>query len=244
MSFRRVVRLPQAADVADLVAERLLELILDLQTKKDSVHVCLTGGQTANLVYERFAELAATSELDARKLHLWWTDECFVAATDPARYSLQAIERLARTIPINSSHIHMMAAKDGRKDSHESAEVYENELGDVAFDVTLLGIGKDGHCASLFPDVPAFANPGTRLVMGVEDSPLPPPERISLTLNALNRSRSVWFMAMGETKARAVAAALNGEDVPAARVQGERSTLWFLDDQAAGELPKQFRCEL
>lgn len=243
--YTRVVRMPEPLDVADVVAERLLERIVELQATRDSVHVCLTGGQTANAMYERFADLAATSDLDATKLHLWWSDERFVAATDPERNSLQAIERLARTIPIHSAHIHMMAAKDGRKDAHESASVYEQELDDTRFDVTLLGLGADGHCASLFANHPSFDLTTTRLVIGVEDSPREPSERISLTFGALNRSREVWFLATGERKAEAAAACLDGDlERPASHVHGERANVWFLDEAAAGHLPPQFRCEL
>ncbi|NLE96716.1 MAG: 6-phosphogluconolactonase [Propionibacterium sp.] len=242
--YTRVVRLPGAQDVVDLVAERLVSTIVDLQARQGDVHICLTGGQTANAMYEVFADLAATSDIDATKLHFWWGDERFVPATDPARNSLQAIERLARTIPIHSAHIHMMAAQDGRKDSHESASVYENELGNTRFDVTLMGLGEDGHCASIFQDHPSFDST-SRLVIGVEDSPKPPSDRITLTFNAINRSTDVWFLATGGAKAGALAAVLGGDDtLPATHVRGRRGTVWFVDEQAAGALPEQFRCEL
>lgn len=241
--YRRVVQVPAAADVANLVAEQLLELILERQQTSERVDICLTGGNAANAMYERFAELSVDAGMDTSKLHFWWGDERFVAATDPDRNSLQAVERLARTIPIHEMHIHMMAAKDGRKDSHECAEEYERELGDTRFDLVLLGIGEDGHCASLFPDHPSFDSTN-RLVIGVEDSPKPPEERISLTLNALNRTDRVWFLATGPVKAEAVAAALaDDETLPAAHVHGDHSTLWFIDDEAAGRLPEPFSCE-
>lgn len=242
--YTRVVRLPKPRDVVHLVAERLLENIVELQAKQGEVHICLTGGTTANAMYEVFAELAATSEIDATRLHFWWGDERFVPATDPARNSLQALERLARTIPIHSAHIHMMAAQDGRKDSHESASVYENELGNTEFDITLMGLGTDGHCASIFHDHPSF-EPTNRLVIGVEDSPRPPSDRITLTFNALNRSQYVWFLATGEQKAKALQAVLGGdESLPATHVQGRRGTIWFVDEQAASALPQQYKCEV
>lgn len=242
--YTRVVRLPEAHDVASLVAERLLDVIVGLQAKQGDVNICLTGGDTANAMYEVFADLAATSDIDATRMHFWWGDERFVPATDPARNSLQAIERLARTIPINSAHIHMMAAQDGRKDSHESASVYESELGNTHFDITLMGLGTDGHCASIFQDHPSF-EPTNRLVIGVEDSPKPPSERITLTFNALNRSTHVWFLATGRQKAKALAAVLDGDpSLPATHVRGEQGTLWFVDEEAASALPEMFRCEI
>ncbi len=240
--FTRVVRLKDAADVSRVVAERLLARMIDLQGKQDTVHICLTGGNAANAVYEELATLVEGSELDASRLQLWWGDERFVPATDPERNSQQAISRLARTVSIKSADTHMMAAKDGRKDSHESAAEYEAELGDTSFDITLLGIGEDGHVASIFPNHPSFEVTG-RAVIGVEDSPKEPTERISLTIPTLNRADEVWMMATGEAKAAAVARSLSGdESVPGAHVQGRVATYWFLDAGAAAGLPAQYAC--
>ncbi|HHT13739.1 MAG TPA: 6-phosphogluconolactonase [Propionibacterium sp.] len=240
--FTRVVRLKDAADVSRVVAERLLARMIDLQGKQDTVHICLTGGNAANAMYEELATLVEGSELDASRLQLWWGDERFVPATDPERNSQQAISRLARTVSIKSADTHMMAAKDGRKDSHESAAEYEAELGDTSFDITLLGIGEDGHVASIFPNHPSFEVTG-RAVIGVEDSPKEPTERISLTIPTLNRADEVWMMATGEAKAAAVARSLSGdESVPGAHVQGRVATYWFLDAGAAAGLPAQYAC--
>lgn len=240
--YTRVVRLCDADDVSTTVAGLLLERLLELQASQPIVHVCLTGGDTANAMYEKFAELADGSELDASKLQLWWGDERFVPATDPARNSLQAITRLARTISIKSADTHMMAAADGRKDPHESAAEYEAELGSTTFDITLLGIGKDGHVASLFPNHPS-SEPTSRAVIGVTDSPKEPSERISLTAGSLNRSHEVWYLATGTGKAHAVSATLEGDPLlPGSQIKGDVATVWFLDQAAAEELPAQYTC--
>ncbi|MFT3889534.1 MAG: 6-phosphogluconolactonase [Arachnia sp.] len=242
--YTRVARLASEAEVADVMAARLLARIIELQQSQPLVHLCLTGGDAANAMYERLADLADGSQLDASKLQLWWGDERFLPATDPGRNSLQAISRLARTVSINSAHTHMMAAKDGRKDSHESAAEYEAELGDTRFDITLLGIGRDGHIGSIFPHHPSF-EPTSRAVIGVEDAPKEPAERISLTLPTLNRSDEVWFIANGEEKAEAVAGALAGdESLPAAHVRGSEATFWFIDEDAASCLPAHYVCAL
>ena len=240
--YTRVVRLDDALDVSIVVATRLLDRLIELQRSQPIVHLCLTGGDEANAMYAIFADLAKDSELDASKLQLWWGDERFVPATDPARNSLQAVSRLARTVSIKSADTHMMAAKDGRKDSHESAAEYEAELGGTTFDIMLLGIGADGHVGSIFPGHPSF-EPTTRSVIGVTDSPKAPSERITLTLPTLNRSDEVWFLATGEAKAEAVAATLeHDETLPAAHVHGRVVTYWFLDEAAAGQLPAQYSC--
>ncbi len=108
-----------------------------------------------------------------------------------------------------------------------------------AFDVVLLGLGPDGHCASLFP-----GPPGTRVtdasVIGVRDSTKPPPDRLSLTFPALDAAREIWFIASGDGKADAVARALGGaprEEVPSAGPHGTERTLWLLDRAAAAHLP-------
>lgn len=242
--YRRIVRLADPAEVADVVARRLLERIVELQNKRGVVHICLTGGRTANKMYERFADLVSDSGLDARKLQLWWGDERFIPATDPDRNSLQAVTRLARTVKIESADIHMMPAQDGRADSHQCAAEYETELGDTVFDVTLLGIGPDGHVGSIFPDHPSF-DPTSRTVIGVTDAPKPPSERISLTLAAMNRSDEIWIITTGNDKADAVARALSGDmSLPAAHLAARSSNYWFLDEEAAAELPEPYDCAL
>jgi 6-phosphogluconolactonase len=109
----------------------------------------------------------------------------------------------------------------------------------------MLGMGPDGHVASLFPGHPAL-DVDDRIAVAVRDSPKPPPERISLSFSALNRSRSVWFLVTTEEKAEAADLAIRGadvHDVPAAGVRGRDETVWFLDAAAARrlDLPREGR---
>ena len=107
------------------------------------------------------------------------------------------------------------------------------------FDVCLLGVGEEGHTASVFPDSPAV-HEKQRTVVAVRDCPKPPPTRVSLTLPAIRRSTQVWLMTTGEAKADAIAAALGGAtevDIPAAGARGQQRTLWLLDRAAAAKLP-------
>jgi hypothetical protein len=106
------------------------------------------------------------------------------------------------------------------------------------FDVHLLGMGGEGHINSLFPHTAAIRET-RRLVVGVPDSPKPPPQRITLTLPAVQRSREVWLVVSGAEKADAVAAAVGGadpDDVPAAGAKGRDATVWLLDEEAASKL--------
>ena len=117
-----------------------------------------------------------------------------------------------------------MPASDGGLDLDEAAEAYDSELGDTTFDICLLGMGPDGHVASIFPEHPSSYEQGR--VIAVRSSPKPPPERISLTLEVINASAEVWFIVSGEDKAGAAKMALLGTgsvQVPAAGVAGASS---------------------
>ncbi len=141
-----------------------------------------------------------------------------------------------------------MPASDEADDAESAAERYaawlrqatrpEDHADVPAFDVLLLGIGPDGHTASLFPGQPAVYD--ERTVVAVHGSPKPPPTRLTLTFDAINAAQEVWMVAAGEEKAAPVAMALGGAgrvQVPAAGVQGRRRTLWLLDAAAAARIP-------
>ena len=132
-----------------------------------------------------------------------------------------------------------MGASDGGADLDKAADNYATQLGGVDLDICLLGMGPDGHVASIFPEHPSSYATGQ--VIGVRSSPKPPLERISLTLELINRSHEVWFVVSGSDKAAATKMALMGAgpvQVPAAGVSGTARTLWLLDRDAAAQLPR------
>jgi 6-phosphogluconolactonase len=135
----------------------------------------------------------------------------------------------------------MPSTDDAFADVDEAATAYGNLMrahGSDAFELVMLGMGPDGHVASLFPGFPQL-DVDDRIAVGVTGSPKPPPQRISLTFAALNRTRAVWFLVSGSGKADAVAHALGGADrhqIPAAGVHGHEETLWLLDEAAASRL--------
>jgi 6-phosphogluconolactonase len=143
----------------------------------------------------------------------------------------------------------MPARGDTCRRPEESAEAYAAELARAArpedhgpvptFDLVVLGMGPDGHVASLFPGHPAVYEEGA--VVGVRGAPKPPPERVTLTLSSINVARQVWLVVTGEDKAKAVRMALSGAgpvQIPAAGVAGRSQTLWLLDRAAASALPR------
>lgn len=222
--------------LVDGAAHRLVDRLVAVQAEQSVAQVCLTGGRIANRIYARVAELIPGSALDGSRIELWWGDERFVPTDSPDRNAQSALTSLAATTTLDSSRVHPMPAADGNVSIEDHAARYAAELGDTVFDVCLLGVGPDGHVASLFPDHPS-SEPSTSRVIAVHDSPKPPPERISVTMEVINRSREVWFLVSGADKASAVAAALDGDQrLPAARAHGSGATVWLIDEAAASQV--------
>lgn len=226
-----------ADEVMEALSARLLTRLTEIQRAGEVPQVALTGGRIATLAYGRLASEGRNAAVDWSRVELWWGDERFVSADDDDRNDLSALNVLA-TLPLNPDRIHRMPARDAGSDLDAAAAAYGQELGATVFDVCLLGMGPDGHVASIFPEHPS-AHAGGR-VIAVRGAPKPPPERISLTLDVLNRSTEVWFVVSGADKAGAARLALMGAgpvQVPAAGVSGEERTLWLLDREAARQLP-------
>jgi 6-phosphogluconolactonase len=237
------------ADTDNLVAEagdRLVLAIVAAIAARGQAYIVLTGGGTGVKLLKHIGEHGGA--IDWSAVHLFWGDERYVPEADDERNEKQAREALLDHIDIPARNVHAIAASDGEfgSDMDAAAVAYENVLAanapdgepTPAFDVHLLGMGGEGHINSLFPHTPAVLEK-TRLVVGVEDSPKPPPRRITLTLPAVNRSREVWFVVSGDEKADAVAAAVGGAEaveVPAAGAVGTEQTVWLLDSAAASKL--------
>ncbi|MGE2719992.1 6-phosphogluconolactonase [Mycolicibacterium celeriflavum] len=241
-----VERYPDTAALVTAAGDRLVAAIVDAIDKRGSAQIVLTGGGSGTGLLKRVAE--KSERIDWSKVHLYWGDDRFVPEDDDERNYKQAREALLDRIDIPSENVHPMAASGAQfgDDLDAAAADYESVLaanagdGEPApvFDVHLLGMGGEGHINSLFPHTPAVRE-SERLVVGVEDSPKPPPRRITLTLPAVRRSREVWLVVSGEAKADAVAAAIGGadaDDIPAAGAVGREATVWLLDEAAASKL--------
>lgn len=228
-----------ATALTDGIAERLVSTIAAVQASGRTPQLCLTGGRIATAVYQRLGVDGLRAEgVDWADVAWWWGDERFVGADSEDRNDVPALRALA-PLGIAPHLVHRMPADDQPVGLDDAAAAYAAELGDTVFDVCLLGVGPDGHVASLFPDHPssdAGAGAGARAI-AVRDSPKPPPDRISLSLEVINASAEVWFCVSGADKADAVGWARTGSrDVPAGHVQGVARTLWLVDEAAATEL--------
>ena len=238
----QVVRYADAAELAERTAARLLATLIEQQVGEHVVQVCLTGGRIAHEVYARLGEIVTDSDLDPSRLELWWGDERFVPTDDPERNAGPTLALLAGNFALDPARTHPMPSADGVIDAGASAATYAKELGETQFDLCLLGLGPDGHVASIFPNHPS-SEPTTQPVIGVSEAPKAPAERISLTIPTLNASRQVWFLVSGAEKSNALARSLAGDtSLPAARVAGRERTLWLVDQPAATELP-YFDCQ-
>lgn len=235
---------PDAETLATAVAGELLSRLADLQDAGTEPTIGLTGGTIADAVHRELARLTPGSAVDWTKVSIWFSDERFVAADSPDRNVGQA--RAAFLDAVGATQVHAMPSTSEAADVHAGAAAYGEEVrahGAGGFDVLMFGVGPDGHVASLFPGHPALGATDA-IAVGVTDSPKPPPERITLTFEALARADAVWFLASGEAKADAVARALAPEGAPGATVDetpargvtGLTETTWFLDRPAASLL--------
>jgi 6-phosphogluconolactonase len=229
-----------SATLATAVAGELLTRIADAQASGGVPQIALTGGTIAVAIHREIARLSPGAEVDWSQVVIWFGDERFVAPDSPDRNSGEAQATFLDAVGADPANVHAMPSTADAGDVDAGAAAYAatlREHGSGEFDVVMLGVGPDGHIASLFPGFPQLDDDG--IAVGVTGSPKPPPERISLTFSALNRARSVWFLVSGAGKAPAVASALGGADpheIPAAGVSGREETIWFLDREAASQL--------
>ena len=239
MAEHELVRFADGATLADAIAERLVGVMAAVQAAGRTPQICLTGGRIATAVYQRLGVDGVRADgVDWTDVGWWWGDERYVAVDSDDRNDTPALQALA-PLGISPHLVHRMPADDQTQSLDDAAAAYATELGDTVFDVCLLGVGPDGHVASLFPDHPsssAGAQPGARAI-AVRDSPKPPPDRISLTFAMINASAEVWFCVSGADKADAVGWARTGSrHVPASQVHGASSTVWLVDEAAASTL--------
>jgi 6-phosphogluconolactonase len=251
MNRPEVVVLPDASSLASEVADRLLTALATAQVARRRASLGLTAGSIMEQVWGALAAASTPEVVEWSAVDVVWGDERFVPEGSEDRNDAPAERILFSREPFSAAARYSMPASDGPHgdDLDAAADSYATTLfalgpsvppGAVPnVDVMLLGIGPDGHCCSLFPDHPGLLVTG-RSVIGIRNSPKPPPLRISLTFEGLNAAEQIWVVASGAGKADAVAAALGGADpirVPSAGARGRAATIWFLDADAASQLP-------
>lgn len=228
-------------ELAEAVAAALIERLAEVQAEGRVPSVALTGGSIAERIHRAVATSIDGLDVDWSEVDFYFGDERYVDSWSEERNALAARRDLLDLVDVDPARVHEMPARDSGLTLDEAAEAYADTVrshGTGAFDVVMLGVGPDGHVASLFPGHPAL-DVDDRIAVAVTGSPKPPPERISLTYPALNRTRAVWFVVSGDGKAKAVAKARQPgadlHDVPAAGVVGSQETIWWLDQAAAAD---------
>lgn len=244
---KRVVISADATELAISVAQRFLKVMRAATADGAVVHVALTGGTIGTRVLEVVGTHPERTSIDWSRVHFWWGDERFVLWESTERNEQAARAALLRHIEVPAANVHAAAASDAGISLDEAADAYARELARFgtdeqawpSFDVCFLGVGPDGHIASLFPDR-AEIQVRDAAVVPVRNSPKPPPERVSLTRPVINSSQRVWMVVSGADKASALGLALAGasyETVPAAGAKGRRRTRFYVDQAAATDVP-------
>lgn len=236
---RRVLVYPDAQSLATSVAARFLATVSELLEKKQMLDVCLTGGSIGIAVLAAVGPNPAHQSIDWTRVHFWWGDERYLPRGDADRNDTQAHAALLDLLDLPPENLHPFPAPGEHGSIATAAAAYEAELRDTVFDVAFLGVGSDGHVASLFPDHAGVREAVAKVVAETE-SPKPPAQRLSLTLPALNASERIWLVLAGADKAGALGLALAGANVasvPVAGVHGRKSTVFFVDRESAAEVP-------
>ena len=228
-------------DASLALAERIAETARVAIADKGRFTIALSGGKTPELLYSLLADEYA-DKMEWNSIHLFWSDERYVPQDHPDSNFRMAHKAWISKVPIPLQNVHRIQTEE--ESPEKAAESYERILVEFfrasekvsasTFDVILLGLGVDGHTASLFPGS-AVLSEKNRWVVAVDAPPsVFPKKRVTLTLPLINSSRDVIFLAMGEEKKSVIHAILEGPEktkkiYPAARVKPRERLLWYID---------------
>jgi 6-phosphogluconolactonase len=218
------------ADIDELADEVTAQILLSIENgllAKGTFHLVLTGGTLGVQISQQLlASLNSAPEI-YQGLHIWWSDERFV--------NLDSNERNAAPFhgTLTNPHvvIHESLAPDSPASIEDAVAHYAGALDGVTIDLNILGLGPDGHVASLFPGIADIDD--QRNIFAITDSPKPPASRISFTMKFINEAREIWIIAAGESKADAVAKVIEGDlSIPASYVSAQVRTRLIVDQAA------------
>ena len=240
-----IVILPDQAALAEEAARRCVDLARAAQRGGRPFTIALSGGSTPRALYDLLARAPYRDEVDWSNVHVFWSDERHVPPDDPESCFRMAREALLDRVPVPAANIYPVPTVGGPPE--QAARAYAETVaatvsGDPPrFELVLLGMGPDGHTASIFPGQPEAVAPSHDLVIAVHNSPKPPPTRVSFTYRLINAAASVFFLVAGADKAATLREVLRG---PSDRVrlpaQGVRSSdgrlVWLVDALAAQDL--------
>jgi len=226
-----------------MAADRWMNLANESIARSGAFHVALSGGNTPRTLYEQLASPPRCRQIDWNRIHIYMGDERLVPPDHPDSNFRMANETLLSHVPIPDKQIHRIDS--GKANAGQCAQAYEELLveslpttkdGQKAFDLVLLGIGPDGHIASLFPNTPIL-DINDRLVAAVFIDRLRS-WRVSITFPAINHARHILILASGRNKADIIRQVFTGARrtpcYPVQRLAPEANVEWYLDQPAAG----------
>lgn len=217
------------AELAEAAASWTAERITGAVTARRACYLALAGGETPRGCYERLARPPYRDSLPWRSVFVYWSDERRVQLDDPASNYAMAKAALLDHVPIPPDQVFPLVGDP----TPALRRIPPDASGRPRFDLIHLGLGEDGHTASLFPGSPALQQ-AQALVAHVHDAPKPPPERLSLTVPVINAARAVLFMVQGASKREALTRVLRRDPaLPASRVAPVDGELQFIVDKAA-----------
>jgi 6-phosphogluconolactonase len=237
-----LVILPDPEALAEEAARRFVALAQAAVADHGRFTVALSGGSTPRALYSRLTQPPLSEAVDWANVHVFWGDERMVPPDDIESSYRMARETLLTHVPIPAANIYPIPTVGGTPEAAASA--YEETLAAVfgadlpRFDLILLGIGPDGHTASLFPGHPEPVRPSVALAVAVHNAPKPPPARVSFTFRLINAAANVLFVVAGADKAAALRQVLRGPiDVARLPAQGVRPSqgalVWLVDAAVA-----------
>jgi 6-phosphogluconolactonase len=233
--------LPDADALAQAAAQRIVR---NLAQGNERLAVCLSGGSTPLRVYRLLADEPFRGTVAWDRVHWFWGDERFVPPDDPRSNSGEACRLFLHRVPAPASNIHPVSTTAAgeqpaaRQYETELRKFYGSDVIDIArplFDIVLLGLGGDGHTASLFPGYPEL-DETARWAVGVPEPAMEPfVPRVTLTFPVLASTRVMLFLVSGGGKREILARVAAGEDLPAARAYSHGNLVWLVDRDAAPE---------
>lgn len=215
---------PTTSALEQAAAQAIFNASQQAISQRGAFHFVLAGGTTPRRVYE----LLRTMDASWNAWHVYFGDERCLPADHAERNSRMAAQALLDHVGIPARQIHVIPAEQG---AAAAASAYEKTLSKIdMFDLVILGLGEDGHTASLFPDHDWGASPGALATLAVDDAPKPPPQRVSLTARRLSQTWQLMFLVSGATKRQAIFAWRNGKDIPAAAIAPASGVDVYLDE--------------
>jgi 6-phosphogluconolactonase len=223
------VVVPGPAELAEAAAAWTAERITAAIAERGACYLALAGGETPRRCYERLAQAPYGDRLPWRSVFVYWSDERQVPLDDPASNYAMAKAALLDHVAIPAEQVFPLVGDP----TPALRRIPVDGQGWPRFDIIHLGLGEDGHTASLFPGSDALSE-RRALVGAIHDAPKPPPDRLTLTLPVLNAARAVLFMVQGASKREALARVLRRDpSLPASRVEPADGELRFIVDRAA-----------